>query len=71
MKKSFIERVKREIRVKTRNYLYWVDDDAYAYEDDGNYNQYLLINRIPVDAIGTTAEYDAEVVYKEVIQTTR
>lgn len=60
MKKEFVEKVKREQIVDTRNYRYrtaiW----------NGARTQKLQILRLPIEDLGTTAAIDGwEVVYEE------
>ena len=60
MKKEFIEKVKREQIVDTKNYRYRVQDW------NGTRTQKLQILRLPIEDLGTTAAIDGwEVVYEE------
>ena len=64
MRKAFIERVKRELSVSTRNYTY--ETNVEEYFDGREFKRILMIKRLSNDDLGTTAALnDWEVVYTE------
>lgn len=68
MKKAFINRVKREKIVDTRNYRYHLKINDY-YDDELSAHRDLYIERLPIGDLGTTAALEPwEVIYIETVE---